>query len=163
MKPKLWQKAASMAGRSHEGQYRKDGVTPYVTHPFRVALIVRQLFGCDDDEVLAAALLHDTLEDTTTDYDELAAELGPRVAGWVALLSKDKRAPESERETVYFRGLRTAPWQVRLIKMADSLDNHTDAPNREMRRKAAGKARKILAIAGREPELARAKRLLGGI
>src|SRR5688572_4091330 len=86
--------AASFAARAHRHQLRKDGQTPYVAHPFRVCLVVRHVFGIDDPDTLAVALLHDTIEDTTTDYDDLAERLGGRVAAAVAALSKDMRLPE---------------------------------------------------------------------
>ena len=60
--------AAAFAARAHHHQVRKDGRTPYFSHPVRVCLVVRQVFGFDDPRILAAALLHDTLEDTTTDF-----------------------------------------------------------------------------------------------
>src|SRR6516165_2969152 len=90
--------AISFAARAHQGQLRKDGRTPYASHVFRVCLIVRQIFGVDDTSVLMAAALHDTVEDTTTDYDDLKDEFGAEIAGWVADLSKDKRLPDAERE-----------------------------------------------------------------
>src|SRR5260370_39562517 len=85
--------AIAFAARAHQGQLRKDGRTPYVSHVYRVCLIVRQIFGVDDVSVLTAAVLHDTVEDTTTDFDDLAKEFGSEVAGWGAALSKDKRLP----------------------------------------------------------------------
>ena len=87
--------AAAFAARCHQGHFRKDGVTPYISHPFRVCLIVRDLFGVDDPNVLMAALLHDTIEDTTTDFDDVAEEFGPDVAAWTGALSKDSRLPSS--------------------------------------------------------------------
>src|SRR5437762_6917708 len=93
--------AASFAARAHRHQLRKDGQTPYAAHPFRVCLVVRHVFGIDDPEILAAALLHDTIEDTTTDYDDLEKQFGARVAGWAAALSKDKRLADDAREAAY--------------------------------------------------------------
>ena len=81
--------AASFAARAHRGQIRKDGQTPYAAHVVRVCLIVRHLFGIDDPSALTAALLHDTIEDTTTDRDDLIEKFGATVADWVALLTKD--------------------------------------------------------------------------
>ncbi len=120
-------KAASFTARAHRHQQRKDGETPYAAHPFRVCLIVRHVFGIDDPEVLAAALLHDTIEDTTTDRDDLIEHFGPRVADWVALLTKDKRLPDDERETAYMEGLANAPLPVKLCKLADIFDNLMDS------------------------------------
>ena len=119
--------AASFAARAHRHQMRKDRETPYSAHPFRVCLIVRQVFGIDDPEVLTAALLHDTIEDTTTDRDDLIDHFGPRVADWVAVLSKDKRLADEERETVYMQGLANAPLPVKLCKLADIFDNLIDS------------------------------------
>src|SRR5712691_11794908 len=90
--------AAAFAARAHRHHLRKDDETPYVSHVFRVCLIVRDLFGFDDPRMLCAALLHDTVEDTTIDFDDLAAKFSVEVARWVALLSKDKRLPDVERE-----------------------------------------------------------------
>src|SRR3954452_4870360 len=100
--------AASFAARAHRHQLRKDGQTPYAAHPFRVCLIVRHVFGIDDPEVLPAALLHDTIEATTTDFDDLEERFGARVVGWVAHLSKDTRLPDEERQAAYIRPLAAA-------------------------------------------------------
>ena len=84
--------AAAFAARAHQHQLRKDGRTPYVSHPFRVCLVVRHLFGIDDPRIHAAALLHDTIEDTTTDYDDIVERFGPDVAGWVAAVTSTRVA-----------------------------------------------------------------------
>jgi (p)ppGpp synthase/HD superfamily hydrolase len=119
--------AASFAARVHRHQVRKDQETPYVAHVFRVCLVVRQVFGIDDPAVLTAALLHDTIEDTTTDFDELEERFGADVAGWAAALSKDGRLPDAEREAAYKKVLAEAPWQVQVCKLADIFDNLTDS------------------------------------
>src|SRR5436190_19977054 len=90
--------AVSFAGRAHQGQLRKDRRTPYASHPFRVCLVLRHFFGFEEPAILTAALLHDTIEDTTTDYDDVAEHFGPEVAGWVAQLTKDKRLEDGPRE-----------------------------------------------------------------
>jgi (p)ppGpp synthase/HD superfamily hydrolase len=105
--------AAAFAARAHRGQLRKDGETPYVSHVFRVCLILDNVFDIRDRQVLMTALLHDTVEDTTTDFDDLEEKFGAEVAEWVACLSKDKRLPESEREKAYMKQLAKAPWQAR--------------------------------------------------
>lgn len=154
----LWQRAASMAARFHAGQMRKDGKTPYVAHPFRVAMTVRDVFGVDDPVALAAALLHDAIEDTTADYDDIEKEMGKEVADVVAALTKDMRLPDAAREPAYDRQLAAAPWQARLIKLADVYDNTSDCLDDGMRRKAAGKARRAIALAGDDPRLRAAVR-----
>jgi guanosine-3',5'-bis(diphosphate) 3'-pyrophosphohydrolase len=119
--------AVSFAARAHQGQVRKDGKTPYASHPFRVCLVVRHVFGIDDPSALTAAALHDTIEDTTTDFDDLEEHFGPEVASWVAALSKDSRMRQDERERAYEAQLAKAPWQVKVCKLADMFDNLMDS------------------------------------
>ncbi len=76
----LWRRASAFSTRAHDGQFRRDGATPYIVHPHAVAMTVRHVFGCDDEVTLAIALLHDTIEDTTVDYDDLLEAFGPEVA-----------------------------------------------------------------------------------
>jgi guanosine-3',5'-bis(diphosphate) 3'-pyrophosphohydrolase len=145
--PALWARAASFSARAHRGQTRKDKLTPYAAHPARVAMTLASLAGVTDAEVLAAAFLHDTLEDTTTDYDDLAERFGERVARLVAALTKDGRLPEAEREEAYHAQLARAEPEARLIKLADVHDNLLDArESGDARRleKTRGKARAAL-------------------
>src|SRR5437870_3403402 len=93
--------AASFAARAHHQQMRKDRETPYVSHVFRVCLIVRDLFGFNDPRMLITALLHDTIEDTTTDFDDIEARYGTEIATWVSYLTKNKSMPELQREKIY--------------------------------------------------------------
>jgi guanosine-3',5'-bis(diphosphate) 3'-pyrophosphohydrolase len=124
---KLLFDAVAFAARAHRHQLRKDGQTPYVSHPLRVCLVLRQVFGVDDVRMLAAAVLHDTIEDTNTDCDDLIECFGPEVADWVAALSKDKRLPEDKREPDFIRAFCAADWPVHLIKLADVYDNIQDS------------------------------------
>ncbi len=139
--------AVSFASRAHQGQTRKDGRTPYASHVFRVCLVVRHVFGIDDPQILTAAVLHDAVEDTTTDADDLHERYGADVAAWVGLLSKDKRLLDGPREEQYKAGLRSAPWQVKLCKLADVFDNALDVANLppERRRKTLARSRSYLA------------------
>lgn len=123
----LWQRAAQLAATFHRHQLRRDGATPYIAHPLRVAITVTQVFHEHDDTILAAALLHDVLEDTTCDYDDIEAVCGAEVACLVAALTKDKRIPEDQREEAYARQIAQSDWRVRMIKLADVYDNLSDA------------------------------------
>ena len=125
-----WQAAASFAALRHRHQLRKDGVTPYVAHPFRVAMTIRDIFGCDDRVLLTAALLHDTIEDTATDYDDLSSRFGVAVADVVAAMTKNMALPEKTREIAYDEQLARADWRARLIKLADCYDNLADLLDR---------------------------------
>ena len=119
-------RAISLASQAHQGQLRKDGRTPYVSHAVRVGWLLEHLFGIRDAEVLAAGVLHDVIEDTTVDYDDLQQQFGPRVADLVARLSKDKRLPEPERERQYHEQLLHGGEHVLAIKLADLLENLAD-------------------------------------
>ncbi|HBY92692.1 MAG TPA: hypothetical protein DEP84_01815 [Chloroflexi bacterium] len=116
--------AYALARAAHAGQTRFEG-TPYIVHPLRVALL---LAGQPDLEpearLLAAALLHDVIEDCGLTRDELAARFGAEVADWVQILSKpakSTRPPDWEER--YFQMIAAAPYPARLVKLADRLDN----------------------------------------
>lgn len=151
---RLMLEAVSFAARAHRHHLRKDGQTPYASHVFRVCLIVRHVFGFDDQRMLMAAALHDTLEDTTTDWDDLAEHFGAEVADWVALLSKDTRQPDDRREQRYRADLANAPWQVKVCKLADIFDNLMDATHASpaQRAKVLQRARSYLQALA-QPEL----------
>src|SRR5262245_48219632 len=97
----LWQKAASFASRMHEHECRDDDKTPYFSHPARVAMTVRHLFDCNDDQTIAAAFLHDTIENTDEGYDDLKEHFGADVADMVVALTKNMMLPSAEREKEY--------------------------------------------------------------
>jgi guanosine-3',5'-bis(diphosphate) 3'-pyrophosphohydrolase len=138
--------AISFAARAHDGHFRKDGKTPYLAHPLRVMTIASRLFGVLDVETLMAAVLHDTIEDTRTDHDDLSELFGPRVADYVAALSKDKRLAEPQREQAYHDSLAAAPIAVQLCKLADVYDNLLDSAgmNANDRRKKIDKAQEAV-------------------
>lgn len=125
--PRLVLDAIAFATRQHAGQLRKDNVTPYISHPLRVMTILSTSFGVDDPETLAAAVLHDVIEDTKVDYDDLYEQFGQRVAEYVALLTKDSRLPEETREERYLQGIADGPIEVKLCKLADAYDNVLDS------------------------------------
>ncbi len=152
----LWQQASAFAARAHRHQLRRDGRTPYYSHCVRVAMTVALKFGCTNDRVLAAALLHDTIEDTDTDYDDLLKRFGPEVADLVAAMTKDMRLVESQREPAYDAQLADGPWEARLIKLADVYDNLSDAETEAARTKLVGKAQRALRLADGDERLAKA-------
>lgn len=139
--------AISFAARAHQGHLRKDGRTPYVAHPMRVLTVLATVFGVEDRETLAAAVLHDTMEDTRTDHDDLSERFGRRVADFVAALSKDVRLPEEERERAYLAALMQAPIEVKLCKLGDVYDNLSDCATLEKkgRQRQIDKAKEIVA------------------
>lgn len=84
----LFDKAASFAIKAHEDKTRKLGKLPYVIHPFEVATIVATM--TTDEHVLAAALLHDTIEDTDTTEQDLRLNFGDRVTHLVLMETEEK-------------------------------------------------------------------------
>lgn len=114
--------AIEFAARKHDGHKRLGALAlPYITHLFSVALLVAE-DGADDDTV-TAALLHDTLEDTDTAHEELAAAFSPRVAGLVAEVSEKKALPWEERKAEYLARLALASSEAFIIALADKVDN----------------------------------------
>jgi len=154
MREHLWQRAASLAARAHHHQVRKDGVTPYFSHPARVAMVVSQVFGCTDDVALAVAFLHDTIEDTTVDYDDLSRDFGNPVADCVASLTKNMAMQEEAREREYDLRLAAADWRARLVKLADQYDNYSDAASLGAagRAKTELKCRRAMALAAADAD-----------
>jgi len=146
VEPKLWQLAASYAARAHNHQYRKDKKTPFVAHPFRVAMVARDIFGCADEIAIATALLHDTIEDTRTDFDDIHKRFGREVADCVSAMTKNMLLIEEEREKDYDRRLADAPWQARIVKLADVYDNSLDLPRPGMRKKCIARCERALAL-----------------
>ncbi len=145
MKLPLWQQAAGFAARMHAGQFRRDEKTPYIAHPFRVTLTIAYVFQCDDETALTAAILHDVIEDTPADYDDLLEMFGKPVADCVAALTKDMRLREDVREEAYDEGLRQADWRAKLVKLADAYDNLADVTGDEAG--AVERCRRAIAIA----------------
>lgn len=149
------QTAADMAARAHAGQPIRDTETPYIAHPVRVAMLVSNVFGCADEEVGAAALLHDTLEKTGLTSEAILQELGPRVLHLVRALTKE--ADGNPRE--YWEMLNNEVWEARLIKLGDALD-HLDCPAQDLPRRLRS-ARKALGLAHSEEEpILAARRIL---
>lgn len=138
-------RAAAFAARKHDGQTRADGVTPYFSHVSRVTLILSHVFGVTDPEVLTAAFLHDTVEDTATDYDELAEQFGERVADYVIALTKNVMLPKKRREEEYAARLIAATEPVKIAKLADLFDNLSDRVNSPKIVKTTATAERLLA------------------
>lgn len=117
-------RAAVFAAEKHRGQKRKGAkAVPYILHPLAVARSLVEEGNVSDAEVIAAGLLHDTIEDTATVHDDLLEAFGPRVAGLVAELTDDKRLPKADRKQ---RQVAHAPHlsvAAKQIKLADKLCN----------------------------------------
>lgn len=123
--------AANIAALAHHGQFRHDGVTPYIIHPGRVASRLKS----ESAEIIATAWLHDVLEDTGLTRDELVERgVKPEVAHAVVCLTKMPGEPYEN----YLRVVKANPI-ARKVKIADMLDNLSDSPSeRQIRKYAKG-------------------------
>lgn len=122
----LVRKAQKFATRAHKGQVRKYTGEPYIVHPIAVAETVRIHGG--SDEMVAAAMLHDTIEDTDVTYEDIHKEFGVTVAGLVRELTDTSRPSDGNRAArkgIDRRRLAKASADAQTIKLADLIDNTT--------------------------------------
>jgi guanosine-3',5'-bis(diphosphate) 3'-pyrophosphohydrolase len=121
--------AASFAAQKHREQRRKDvDATPYINHPLEVARILTEA-GIEDTDVLVAAILHDTIEDTETTAEELTAAFGERVCALVLEVTDDKSLPKAERKRLQVLNAPKKSDGAKMIKLADKIANLRDIKN----------------------------------
>jgi len=119
-------KAAAFAAEKHRNQRRKDEeASPYINHPIQVAHILVQA-DVEDPEVLAAALLHDSIEDTNTSFEELEIVFGYEIANIVAECTDDKKLSKLERKQAQIDHAAKISRKARLVKLADKIANVND-------------------------------------
>lgn len=119
--------AASFAAERHRQQRRKDAdASPYINHPLALADILAREGGVEDATVIAAALLHDTVEDTETSIEEIEDRFGKRVASIVAEVTDDKSLPKEERKRLQVVKSATKSQGAKLVKLADKTANLRD-------------------------------------
>ncbi len=120
-------KAVEFAAHKHKDQRRKDAkASPYINHPIALAQILRVEGGVDDPAVIAAALLHDTVEDTDTSYQELRGQFGASVADIVAEVTDTKWLQKGSRKRLQISKASRATEGARLVKLADKIANLRD-------------------------------------
>lgn len=123
----LLDRAIEFAMVKHAGQERKGTTIPYITHVIEAMEIVSRM--TEDEEIRAAAVLHDTLEDTETTKEELIEAFGLRVADLVAAESEDKRKDLPEKDTWLLRKMETikhlkeTSTEVKMLALGDKLSN----------------------------------------
>ena len=119
-------RAAAFAAQRHSDQRRKGNrAAPYINHPIAVATCLADA-GVEDADILAAALLHDTVEDTDTSLEEIGQLFGPRVASIVAEVTDDKSLPKAERKRRQIASAPTKSHEAKLVKLADKICNLRD-------------------------------------
>ncbi len=116
--------AYHFAAAKHVGQRRKgEAEEPYVNHLTEVADLVARATGGADVELIVAAVLHDTVEDTETSLAEITERFGPRVSGLVAEVTDDKSLPKAERKLLQIEHAAHASREAQTIKLADKTSN----------------------------------------
>jgi guanosine-3',5'-bis(diphosphate) 3'-pyrophosphohydrolase len=119
-------RAAAFAAEKHRNGRRKDvEASPYINHPIQLAYILVQA-DIEDPVVLAAALLHDTIEDTNTTLEELQVVFDYEIAGIVAECSDDKNLTKLERKQAQVDHAAHISRRAKLVKLADKIANVND-------------------------------------
>ncbi len=114
--------AIEYAARAHRDHFRKGTNIPYIIHPIGVAKILIE-YDCSE-ELVAAGLLHDTVEDTPVTLEAIRMNFGEKVAALVEAASEpDKSDTWENRKRHTLGSLKTAPMEVLLLSCADKLDN----------------------------------------
>src|SRR3981189_1107475 len=120
-------KALAFAAHKHRDQRRKDAESsPYINHPIALADVLINEGGVTDVEVLCAALLHDTVEDTATTQQELANAFGSKIARIVAEVTAEKPLPRGERKRLQVEHAASLSKEAKLVKLADKICNLRD-------------------------------------
>ena len=120
-------KAFSFAAKKHNNQRRKDSsASPYINHPIDVAYILWEMGKIRDLDIITAAILHDTLEDTDATADELDAEFGVKIRKIVEEVSDDKDLPKDVRKQYQIDHTDSLSFGARNIKLADKICNIED-------------------------------------
>ena len=123
-------KAAHFAAKKHRDQRRKDeDASPYINHPISVAKIISEIGNVEDPEILAAALLHDTIEDTKTTQEELIDNFGEKVCSLVQEVTDDKTLSRLQRKQRQIDHAKEISEGAALIKLGDKISNVTDITN----------------------------------
>ena len=119
--------ALEFAAHKHRDQRRKDAsASPYINHPIALARLLAVEGGVTDVKTLVAAVLHDTIEDTDTRYEELVEHFGRKVADVVAEVTDDQSLPKARRKALQIEHAPHMSKRAALVKLADKTCNLRD-------------------------------------
>ena len=119
--------AVEFAAHKHKDQRRKDEqASPYINHPVKVALVIAEIGNIKDPEVLAAAILHDTIEDTDTTAEEIEQHFGKNIRSMVEEVSDDTSLPRAERKQKQVDHAPHISTGATLVKLGDKICNVVD-------------------------------------
>jgi guanosine-3',5'-bis(diphosphate) 3'-pyrophosphohydrolase len=120
-------KAVNFAADKHRGQSRKDANnTPYINHPIALANLLANYAGISDVNVIAAAILHDTVEDTDTTVEDIEELFGTAIRNIVIEVTDDKSLPSPERKRLQIEHAAVISHEAKLVKLADKISNLQD-------------------------------------
>ena len=116
--------AIRFSAEKHRNQRRKDSEqSPYINHPIEVTQLLWEVGGVRDVDVLLAAILHDTVEDTDTRPDEISERFGEQVLSFVMEVTDDKSLPKAKRKRLQIETAANKSYGAKLIKLADKSCN----------------------------------------
>lgn len=116
--------ALGFASLKHRNQRRKGkDSAPYINHLIEVAGLLWRIGRVRDPDIIAAGILHDTVEDTNTTTQELAAGFGPKVGSIVLEVTDDKSLPDTARKHRQVEHAESLSYGARLVKLADKISN----------------------------------------
>ncbi|RZA03313.1 MAG: bifunctional (p)ppGpp synthetase/guanosine-3',5'-bis(diphosphate) 3'-pyrophosphohydrolase [Proteobacteria bacterium] len=125
--PTLFIRALAFAAEKHKAQRRLDAeANPYINHPIALTRVLSVEGGVTDTEVLCAALLHDTIEDTDCTADELRQEFGAAITAIVLEVTDDTSQPKPVRKQAQIDKAAGASTGAKLVKLADKICNLRD-------------------------------------
>jgi guanosine-3',5'-bis(diphosphate) 3'-pyrophosphohydrolase len=124
---KIFIKALAFAADKHKNQRRKDAESsPYINHPIALVNILVNEGNINDANVLCAAILHDTIEDTETTKEELIREFGEKITSIVLEVTDDKALPKAIRKLKQIEHAAQTSYEGKLVKLADKISNLID-------------------------------------
>ena len=120
-------KATMFAAEKHRNQRRKDAdASPYINHPIALANVLANEGRVTDTDVICAALLHDTIEDTETTEKELFEAFGEKITGIVLEVTDDKKLDKGVRKNLQIEHAPHISSEAKLVKLADKICNLRD-------------------------------------
>ncbi len=132
MKMRIEQKAKEFATKIHTGQYRKDGKTPYIKHCEAIVSLLKEI-EIKNEDILAAAWLHDTVEDCKVTIKQIEQEFNSEIARIVKSLTRNANRQD------YKERVRNADYAIQIIKLADTVHNcselNLNLPEKTIKRK----------------------------
>ncbi|MEP6702051.1 MAG: HD domain-containing protein [Betaproteobacteria bacterium] len=119
--------ALAFAAHKHRDQRRKNvAASPYINHPIALAHVLVCEGRIEDEAVLCAAILHDTLEDTETTLDEITLRFGSVIASIVGEVTDDTALPKAQRKALQIEHAPHLSPAAKLVKLADKICNLRD-------------------------------------